>query len=170
VLLGVAQYRTGDPETALRTLQTALDEMRQRGLVLQVPLGLVNAARVWSELGEHARALEVANEALQLVRQSGHRPWEPEVLRAIGELQLKVRPRAIAAAMAPIQEALALARARKALSLELRAATSLARLLVRQGKADEALALLVPVLEQFTEGADMPDQREARALIFELRA
>lgn len=169
VLLGIAQYRTGDPETALRTLQPVLDEMRQRGLVLQVPLGLVNTARAWSDLGEHERALAAANEALQLIRRHGHRPWEPEVLRALGELQLKVRPRAIAVAMAPIQEALALARARKALSLELRAATSLARLLGRQGKVSEALALLAPVLERFTEGADLPDQREARALIASLQ-
>ncbi|ROH93292.1 hypothetical protein ED208_01855 [Stagnimonas aquatica] len=169
VLLGVAQYRTGDPEAALRTLQPVLDEMRQRGLVLQVPLGLVNTARAWSDLGEHERALATANEALQLIRRHGHRPWEPEVLRALGELQLKARPRAIAAVIAPIQEALALARARKALSMELRAATSLARLLGRQGKAGEALALLTPVLERFTEGGDLPDQCEARALIATLQ-
>ena len=146
-----------------------LDEMRRRGLVIQVPLGLVNAARAWSMLGEHARALETAEQALQLIRQRGHRPWEPEALRAVGELQLATRPRAIAAAMVPIWEALELSRARKALSLELRAATSLSRLLNRQGKVDEALALLQPVLERFTEGADLRDQREARELIVSMQ-
>lgn len=169
VHLGIAQLRTGEPETALRTLQPVLDEMRQKGLVLQVPLGLTNIARAWSELGEHERALAAANEALQLVRRSGHRPWEPEVLRTLGEVQWKARPRAVSAAAAPIREALALAHARKALSLELRAAASLARLLGRQGKADEGLALLSPVLERFTEGDDLPDLREARALMAALR-
>ncbi len=169
LFLGSAQSRCGDPEAGLRTLLPVLDEMRRRGLVIQVPLGLVNAARAWSMLGEHARALETAEQALQLIRQRGHRPWEPEALRAVGELQLATRPRAIAAAMVPIWEALELSRARKALSLELRAATSLSRLLNRQGKVDEALALLQPVLERFTEGADLRDQREARELIVSMQ-
>ena len=169
VLLGIAQYRTGDPETGLNTLQDVLGEMRKAGVVILVPLGLVNVARAWSALGEHARALEAAEQALDLIRQRGLRPWEPEALRAIGELRLELKPRTLAAAMAPIHEALSLARARKALSLELRAATSLARLQQHQGRATEALALLQPVLARFTEGLELPDQREARTLIASIR-
>ena len=169
VLLGSAQLGCGDPEASLRTLVPVLDEMRRLGLVIQVPMGLVAAARAWSILGEHARALDAVEQALQLIRQRGHRPWEPEALRAMGELQLAARPRAIAAAMVPIWEALELARSRKALSLELRAATSLARLHQRQGKTAEALALLEPVLDRFTEGFELPDLREARVLNDSLR-
>jgi DNA-binding winged helix-turn-helix (wHTH) protein/tetratricopeptide (TPR) repeat protein len=169
VLLGVAQCRTGDPETGVQTLQTVLDEMRERGLVIQVPLGLTHLARAWSALGDHERALDTAEAALQLIRTRHHRPWEPEVLRTIGELQLIARPEAIAEASAWIREALALARTRKALSLELRAATSLARLLQRQGKNAEALAVLDPVLGRFTEGRHLPDLRDAASLIAELQ-
>lgn len=170
VFIGIAQYRAGDPETALQTLLPVLDEMRRLGVVIQVPLGLVNAARAWSLLGEHARAMEAAEQALQLIRQRGHRPWEPEALRALGELRRAARPRAIATAIVPVWEALELARTRGALSLELRAATSLARMLAAQGKVEQALAQLEPVLARFTEGADLPDQCEARALIASLRS
>ena len=169
VLLGIAQVRTGDPKTGLQTLQDVLDEMRRHDVVIQVPMGLVNVARAWSALGEPARALQTAEQALALIRERGQRPWEPETLRTIGELKLKLQPRAIAAAAASIEEALALARARQSLSLELRAATSLARLRQRQGRTDEALALVEPVLARFTEGLDLPDQREASALISAMR-
>ena len=81
----------------------------------------------------------------------------------------KTLAEAIAEAAASISEALALARSRKALSLELRAATSLARLLQRRGQRAEALAVLDPVLGRFTEGQHLPDLREAASLIAELQ-
>ena len=170
ILLGIAQYRTGDLEAGLRTLESALEELRQRGGVMLAPLGLVNIARIRSARGEHAGALAAVEEALQLIRQRGYRPWEPEVLRTLGEVQRAAKPRAIAAATVPVWEALELARARKTLSLELRAATSLARLLGAQGRREEGLAQLEPVLGRFTEGSSLPDQCEARQLIAELRA
>jgi len=55
-----------------------------------------------------------------------------------------------------------------ALSWELRAATSLARLWHEQGRTTEARALLMPVYDRFTEGFDTADLRAARGLIDEL--
>jgi predicted ATPase len=52
--------------------------------------------------------------------------------------------------------------------LELRAATSLARLWQRQGKRDEARDLLAPLYAWFTEGFDTKDLRDAKALLEEL--
>ncbi|HET6609733.1 MAG TPA: winged helix-turn-helix domain-containing protein [Rhodopila sp.] len=52
-----------------------------------------------------------------------------------------------------------------ALSLELRAATSLARLLRNQGRSVEATALLEPVYNRFTEGFDTADLKAAKALL-----
>ncbi len=51
---------------------------------------------------------------------------------------------------------------------ELRATTSLARLLAEQGKRDEARAMLADIYNQFTEGFDTSDLNDARALLDEL--
>jgi predicted ATPase len=69
-----------------------------------------------------------------------------------------------------LREALAVARRQQARSLELRAATSLARLWRDQGKQEEARELLAPVYGWFTEGFDTRDLKEAKALLDELNA
>ena len=65
-------------------------------------------------------------------------------------------------------KALAIARRQEAKSLELRAATSLARLWQQQGKKAEARQLLAEIYGWFTEGFDTKDLQEARALLEEL--
>jgi predicted ATPase len=52
--------------------------------------------------------------------------------------------------------------------LELRAATSLARLWRDQGKVQQARELLAPVYGWFTEGFDTRDLKNAKALLEEL--
>jgi predicted ATPase len=68
------------------------------------------------------------------------------------------------------REALDWARRQGALSWELRAATSLARLRRDQGKVQQARELLAPVYGWFTEGFDTRDLKEAKALLAELAA
>jgi predicted ATPase len=63
------------------------------------------------------------------------------------------------------RQALAVARCQEAKSLELRAATSLARLWQQQGKCTEAHELLAPIYGWFTEGFDTADLQEAKALL-----
>jgi hypothetical protein len=65
-------------------------------------------------------------------------------------------------------KALDIARSQSAKSLELRAATSLARLWQQQGKITEAHDLLAPVYNWFTEGFNMADLQDAKALLQEL--
>jgi predicted ATPase len=68
-------------------------------------------------------------------------------------------------AEASFREALEVARRQSAMSWELRAATSLARLWQRQGKRDAACELLAPVYDWFTEGFDTQDLKGAKALL-----
>jgi predicted ATPase len=68
------------------------------------------------------------------------------------------------------RQAISVAAEQQAKSFELRAATSLARLLRDQGKLTEAHNLLAPVYGWFTEGFDTLDLKEAKALLDELHA
>jgi predicted ATPase len=67
-----------------------------------------------------------------------------------------------------LRQAVASARRQDAKSWELRAVTSLARLLASQGKRDEARATLAEIYNWFTEGFDTADLRNAKALLDEL--
>jgi hypothetical protein len=75
-----------------------------------------------------------------------------------------------AKAEACFQKALAIVQKQHAKSLELRAATSLARLWQQQGKQKEAHQMLADIYNWFTEGFDTKDLQEAKALIKELAA
>ena len=65
-------------------------------------------------------------------------------------------------------KAIDIARKQQAKSLELRAATSLARLWQQQGKKKEAHKLLSEIYNWFTEGFDTKDLQEAQALLEEV--
>jgi tetratricopeptide (TPR) repeat protein len=90
----------------------------------------------------------------------------PDLLRVKGELLiLKNAGGARVDAENCFREAIAEAQRQGALAWQLRAATSLAKLLQSHGRMIEGEALLRPVYEQFTEGFDTPDLRTARTLL-----
>jgi predicted ATPase len=66
-------------------------------------------------------------------------------------------------------EAIGLAHRQRARSWELRAATSLARLLRDQRRSVEAIAVIKPIYEWFTEGFSTVDLTAAKALIDDLQ-
>ena len=75
------------------------------------------------------------------------------------------KPATHAEAASWFRRAIDTARSQQAKSLELRAATSLARLWAEQGKRAEARDLLAPVYGWFTEGFDTADLKDAKALL-----
>jgi predicted ATPase len=66
------------------------------------------------------------------------------------------------------ERAIEIARNQSAKSKELRATMSLARLLAKEGRLDEAHAMLAAIYNWFTEGFDTRDLKEAKALLDEL--
>jgi predicted ATPase len=96
--------------------------------------------------------------------------WQfAELLRVKGELVLLQgeAPQATAAEDY-FQRALGWARRQGALSWELRATTSLARLVWDQGRSADAIAFLQPIFERFTEGFGTADLITAKQLLCEL--
>ena len=96
-------------------------------------------------------------------------PWtEAEISRIKGEILCAKDGPDAAEAEECFRKAIEIAHHQQARSLELRAATSLARLWQTQGKAKEARELLALIYAWFTEGFDTPDLIEAKALLDEL--
>jgi predicted ATPase len=88
-----------------------------------------------------------------------------EAYRLQGEFLLRQATPDAPQAEACFQQALAVARHQQAKSWELRAAMSLSRLWQQQGKRAEAVTLLAPIYDWFTEGFETADLQEAKALL-----
>jgi predicted ATPase len=116
--------------------------------------------------GDYDGAAAALAEAAAAMEKSSERWWQAEIERLGGVLLLARRN--IAESAARFERALRVAREQQAKSLELRAATSLARLWGEQGRRVEAHDLLAPVYGWFTEGFDTADLKNAKALLSEL--
>ncbi|HKN01782.1 MAG TPA: adenylate/guanylate cyclase domain-containing protein [Candidatus Binataceae bacterium] len=111
------------------------------------------------------RALE---DAFSRVEPTGERMYESELYRLKGELLLAQDASNAAQAEKSFRTAIEIAQAQSAKSWELRATTSLAGLLAKQGKRDEARAMLAEIYNWFTEGFDTADLKDAKALLEDL--
>ncbi|MGE0825526.1 MAG: hypothetical protein AB7G75_17020 [Candidatus Binatia bacterium] len=134
-------------------------------------------AEAFGKMRQVEKGLSVLAEAQTVVNKTGERLYEAELYRLKGELLLAregSRPQAVGCrekteeAEACFLKAIEVAQKQQAKSLELRAATSLARLWQQQGKRIEARDLLSPVYNWFTEGFDTKDLQEAKTLLGEL--
>jgi predicted ATPase len=110
------------------------------------------------------------DEALARSERDEERWYVPELLRAKGELVLREdAPDAASIAEDHFRQALHSARRQGALSWELRAATSLARLWRDQNRTRAAREILAPVYDRFTEGFETTDLKAAKCLLDRLR-
>ncbi len=94
--------------------------------------------------------------------------YESELHRVKGELLLSRRGDASEEAEACFRRAIEIARPHGEKSLELRAVTSLSRLLSGHGRREEARRMLAETYGWFTEGFDTRNLKEAKALLDEL--
>lgn len=115
-----------------------------------------------------AAGLTLVNQALTDCERSGEQWYVAELLRIKGELTAQDPAAATGVARELMQKALDIARRQGALSWELRAATSLARLWRDGGQGDVAGDLLESVLARFSEGFGTANLLAARHLLNEL--
>ncbi len=128
----------------------------------------VGVAEAYLAAGRPREGLEAVSEGLELVQRTGTRIFEAEMRRLKGELLLMGDKRTEAEAARCFGDAIEVARRQSAKSLELRATMSLARLLDKQGRRNEARTILSEIYGWFTEGFDTPDLKEAKALLEQL--
>jgi ATP/maltotriose-dependent transcriptional regulator MalT len=163
-ITGGIQLQRANPSAAIPHFEQGLDELRRIGVFVHVPALLLGLAEASVRLERFEVALAAIDEGATRVETTLCQWHAPEIWRIRGEL-LAAQNAPADAVESSFQRALALARAQHARGFELRAATALARRLVRRRRKTEARALLAPVYETFSEGLETPDLRAARAVI-----
>jgi class 3 adenylate cyclase/tetratricopeptide (TPR) repeat protein len=164
--LGWAACQRGDLASGGEQIRTGLDLHWATGS--RLPRGYWRSYLVEAHLegGRLEEGLATVREALALSETQLDVFFDAELLRLQGEL-LRASGEA-GAAEESFRKALGIAREQGAPAFELRAATSLVRLLAGQGRADEALAPLAAVYETYREGFETRDLTEARELLDQL--
>jgi len=165
---GLLHAARGDTTTAVRLIRTSITELRDAGFHLYATVLLSGLAGILANSGEIDGAMAAAEEAVTRAERGNNHWWLPEALRAKGEVALLTTPADSAMAEDFFGRAMNLARRQGALSWELRAATGLARVLRQKARPADAVALLKPVYDRFTEGFGTTDLMSAKALLDDL--
>jgi class 3 adenylate cyclase/predicted ATPase len=167
-LRGWALAACGHVEQGIAEIRQGLASAQSIGATRDQSYNLALLAEAFAAVGRITEGLEASAEALDLLGKSGVRWWEAELYRLRGELLLQRSAAPHGESESNFHQALAVARAQRAKSLELRAAVSLSRLWERQGMRAEAHELLTPIYGWFAEGFDTADLRIAKSLLEEL--
>jgi predicted ATPase len=118
--------------------------------------------------GRLKEGFDVLEEGFTSVAKTGYQLDLALLHHVKGELLLVENPSDVAEAEQCFRTAIEIARRQSARSEELRATTSLARMLRDTARRDEARAMLAEIYNWFTEGFDTSDLKEAKALLDEL--
>jgi len=169
LLRGWVLTEQGQMETGITYMEQGLAAYRAMGVEVYRPYYLALLAEANGKAGGVKEGFPLLTEALATVQKTGERFYEAELYRLKGALTLQSKvqgPKSkVQEAEACFLKAVEIARRQQAKSLELRAATSLARLWQHQGKQAEAHEMLAEIYHWFTEGFDTKDLQEAKALL-----
>jgi class 3 adenylate cyclase/predicted ATPase len=165
---GWALAETGQEE-GLGKLLHGLSATRATGARIHDTCTLALLADIYLRHNRIDEGLATIEEAQKLAVTGGELFWQAELLRLKGELLLRQSDQSVHAAEQCLSDALKIAQDQHATMLELRAATSLARLWKTRNKVDEARRILNAVCAKFHEGVDNFDLKEARTVLAQLR-
>lgn len=155
-VLGWLRARGGDLRDGTEALAQAVESLKANGAELVWPMLMVELARLRWQCGEADTCLREAHATIEVMESNGLCWYLPELHRLLGETSYDSDA---AAGVAHLMRALEVARAQAALTLELRAAASLACL---RG-FDEDRVYLERLMTRFPE-PDAPDVVRLRAL------
>ena len=169
IFRGWAVLESGRTAEGASLLRDGIAAYRATSGRLYLPYALALWADACRRLDEVEDGLRAVAEARALVEETGVHGFETYLHRVEGELLLARAQPDPAAAQARFEQAMAVAHRQDAKLSELRAAVALARLWRERGEDEEGFELLEPLYGAFTEGLDLPDLRDAQALLDELR-
>lgn len=156
------------PEQGLGKLLNGLSAIRATGATLDLTFTLALLADIYLRNHRFEEGLGAIEEALKLAGTGGELFWRSDLFRLKGELLLRQSDQSIAAAEQCFLEAMKIAQEQHARLLELRAATSLARLMSKLNKLDAANRVLSSVHSQFSGSVTTPDLSDAQAMLEQL--
>jgi predicted ATPase len=168
VLRGSTLVAQGAVDEGITLMRDSLASFEATGALLYRSALYGLLASALGVAGQPDEGLQVLDEAIAGLGGREERWWEPELHRLRGELLLTAGGDRIDEAQASFEQALEVARNRRARWWELRAATGLARLWREQGRSDRAARLLADVASAFTDEQEGADLRQARSLLAEL--
>jgi predicted ATPase len=160
----------GDLEGGIARMRSYMSQLKSGGSEYITDRGLTFVATALGRAGRFEEALATLEEAFLFSERTGQRYYQAELHRLKGELLLGHDIANAAAAEQSFHRALDISREQRAKSWELRASSSLARLLRESSRRDEARSLLAEIYGWFTEGFDTPDLKDATTLLAELSA
>jgi predicted ATPase len=161
-LKGELAIARDDAKAGVELLRTALATMHveQYNVLLTVFIGvLVEGLR---KTGQFEEALLTIDDGIARATNSGTAFYRSELLRIKAQILVSMPRPDRMSAMGCLTEAIAVAREQSALALELRSATTLARLLSESGQRGQARQVLTLVYDRFTEGYETMDLQIAR--------
>ncbi len=164
-LEGWATAASGAIGNGLEDMRHGVEMLREQNVLFYDGLVKIALAEGEARAGDSDRAVAILDEALATCDRAGGRAFEAEMHRARGEILLKRDLANPAPAEEALLTAIAVATQQGTRSFELRAALSLARLYQSTGRLVEAHAILARALEGFPPTPEMPEIREAEALV-----
>jgi predicted ATPase len=167
-LQAAAMVLRGQGEAAVKRIHEAVAAMRATGMNRSEPMVLGFLAEALALTGALTEGLRTLAAALAAAEASGTHWADAELHRLRGELLGRLPSNDWTEVETCFRTALSVAREQGTRGFELRAAVDLARLLSAQQRQAEARELLANVYSGFTEGFEMPDLKEAKALLEEI--
>jgi DNA-binding winged helix-turn-helix (wHTH) protein/predicted ATPase len=167
---GVALTRQGEVKEGITCILQGLSDYSATGGRLGQSEFYSALAAAFGKAGRTQEGLEAVDLGLAMGRDGGESFYRGELYRIRGELIQIEDPAHPHEVERLFRTAIDTASGQQARSFELRATTSLARLLAKQGHRDEARTMLAEIYNWFTEGFDTPDLKDAKALLDELNS
>jgi len=170
IYLGRADAIAGDLEGGIARMRNHQAALKATGSEYISDRCLAFIALALGRMRRFEEAQRTIDEAMAFVDRTGQRFYVAELHRVRGELLLDQAAANAASAEQSFRRAIEISRLQHAKSWELRATTSLARLLGKQRKRGEAHKMLAKIYAWFTEGFDTADLKDADALLDKLKA